>query len=219
MAAKTPKIVKEIQKDIENALTELRTKSLLRDEAGISIFPQEKNCWNITYSTKNKSGSIIYDSNITYAYLIDELLENRQYAALLYDKSIIQAEYIVQQNEIIKERLVFIKKHNVIWSRDEINECEANDEDWFENINGIPIIFRIDYDKEAFKDIIHPKTHFTFSNHESCRVPVKGVVTFSEFMKFIMQNFYDMDIYVPEYRFSDETITDNEKKIIHFNWK
>lgn len=219
MAVATPKIVKELRKDIEATINALRADSLLRDEAGVSLRPKKDYCWEITYPTKDRSGSIIYDKNITYAHLINELLVNRQYTILLYDRSIVQAEFIVQGDEIIKERLIFLKKHNVIWNRDEINEYEANDEDWFDNINGIPLIFRIDHDKGAFEDTKHPKTHFTLSNHESCRVPVKGIVTFSEFMKLIMHNFYDIDLCVPEYRFTDETITDNERMMIHFNWK
>ena len=132
--------------------------------------------------------------------------------------SIVQGEFLIKNNKIIKERLVFMKKHNIIWDYKSINEWEANDEPWFENQNGIPIIFRIDYDFEEAEDIVHPYTHFTFSNQESCRIPIRGIVSFSEFMKFIMKNFYERELNVPQYRYDDETITANEKKLMHFNW-
>ena len=218
MRAVPPKIVKEIQKDIANTITELRTNHLLRDETGITITPQVGSAWNISYSTKNDSGSIIYDNNINYSRLINELLYNRQYTILFYDMGFIQAEFYVRGNRIVKERLLFIKKHNVVWNRDEINNWEVNDEPWFENENGIPIVFRVDYDPDNFEEMVHPNTHFTLSNYESCRIPIKGVVTFSEFVKFVMKNFYETDINVPLYRNTEETISVNEKKLIHFNW-
>ena len=49
----------------------------------------------------------------------------------LSDKGLIQAEYIVNGNNVIKERLVFMKKHNKIWSAEEIAEYEILEEDWF----------------------------------------------------------------------------------------
>ena len=221
MARKQPKIVSEIYRDILNTITALRTENLLRDESGVSIKPLSQNTWSISYSTKNDSGSIVYDKNISFACLADNLLQNRQYTILLYDKSIVQVEFMIRDNEIIKERLVFMKKHNVIWNPDEINELEANDEHWFDVETGIPIVFRIDYDPSpgVFKEIDHPKTHFTLSNHESCRIPIRGIVTFSEFMRFVLKHYYEKDIDVGQYRLEEETITENEKKWIHINWK
>lgn len=215
----TPQIVKNILKDIQDTVTVLRKEDFLRDDSGISVNQGNQNVWEISYHTKNNFGKIIFDNNITYYKLIDELLKNRQYTVLLYDKSIIQAEFLVKNNQIIKERLVFIKKHNIIWDYEYIKECEGNDEPWFENENGVPILFRIDYDSDSFAEVEHPKTHFTLSNHESCRIPIKGIVTFSEFIKFIMKNFYKKDINISQYRYEEETITDAEKKLIHLNWQ
>jgi len=219
MAVVPPKIVKEIQKDIATTITELRKNHLLRDETGITITPQVGSAWNISYATRNNAGSIIYDNNITYSKLIDELLYNRQYTILLYDMSLIQAEFYVRGNRIEKERLLFIKKHNVMWNRDEINEWEVNDDPWFENENGIPVVFRVDYDPYNYEDIVHPNTHFTLSNYESCRIPMKGIVTFSEFVAFVLKNFYEMEIKNSQFRYMEETISVNEKKLIHLNWE
>lgn len=218
MSVATPRVIKEVLKDIENALTELRKIEMLRDETGVSTITTGANLFDISYATKNETSSILYDNNISYSFLIDKLLFNRQYTILLYDKSIVQAEFKIANNIIIKERLLFIKKHNKTWQKDEIAEYENEYEEWFDDDFGIPIFFRVDYDPDAFKEVSHPATHFTLSNQENCRIPIKGIITFSEFMKLIMKQFYNIDLSITQYRYNDETITNNEKKLIHMNW-
>lgn len=109
---------------------------------------------------------------------MDKLLGGLQYNILLYDKSIIQSEFTIKSNEIIKERLVFMKRHNKIWTAEEIEERESLEQDWFSEEKGIPIIFRIDYAPDDAKDGEHSATHLTLANHESCRVPIKGISHF-----------------------------------------
>lgn len=150
---------------------------------------------------------------------MDKLLKYRQYSFLLYDKSLIQAEFMIKDEKIFKERLVFMKKHNKIWSPEEINDAETNEYDWFSEEKGIPIIFRVDYAPEDHIDGDHPATHLTLSNHQSCRIPMKSIVTFSEFISFILLHFYniktDLKHFDPK---TDDTITQIEKKMVHINW-
>ena len=84
----------------------------MRDEKGASVKQTGNDSWEISFSGKNDSGSIILDKHITATRIIDVLLENLQYILLLYDKGIIQAEYEISNDKIVKERLVFMKKHN-----------------------------------------------------------------------------------------------------------
>ena len=214
------KLVKTIIKDIENTITELRSNGLLRDENGICQNCSGENVIELSYSGKNDTNKVIFDKHLSYSKLINELLENRQYNILMYDKSLIQAEFILDDNEILKERLVFIKKHNRIWNKSEIDECDALDEDWFSEEEGIPIVIRIDFSPKDHKECEHSIAHFTLSNHECCRIPMKNAISFSEFISFILRHFYNAKLNHPVHRFQDsEVITEVEKKMIHINWK
>ena len=214
----TTKQVKDIIDDMNKTITELRSKELLRDEKGISQSCIGKNIFEISYSDKNETGSIVFDKHISSSKIMDALLVGQQYTILLYDKGIFQAEFIVEGNLIIKERLVFMKKHNKIWDRNEIEESEILEDDWFDE-DGVPIMLRIDYAPEDHQDGDHAATHLTISNHESCRIPIKGIVSFSEFVKFVLFHFYNIKIGRKSCYYSDEdTITDIEKQMLHLSW-
>ena len=50
-------------------------------------------------------------------------------------------------------------------------------------------------------------------------IDMKQAVTFSEFVRFILFHFYDVQLQKSEYRLdSSEDITASEKKMIHINW-
>lgn len=213
------KLSKEILMDIETTITELRNSDLLRDENGIAQHPLQGKLLELTYNGKNDASKIMYDKHISCSQLMNSLLIERQYTVLLYDKSIIQAEFLIDENYVAKERLVFMKKHNRIWEKSEVEEYDAFDEDWFAEEAGIPILIRVDYDPQEHKECNHAAAHLTLSNHESCRIPVKNAVTFSEFVRFILFHFYSRNLAMPEYRLSGhETITEVEKKMVHMSW-
>ena len=209
-----------IIKDIMSTITVLRTEGLLRDENGISESKSGNDLTCLTYSGKNDSCKIIYDKHISSTDLIAELLKNQQYTILFYDKSLVQAEFILNKDGVVKERLVFMKKHNKLWNAAEIQEDEAEDIDWFEEEEGIPTILRIDFAPDDQIDLSHPASHLTLSNHECCRIPIKSAVTFSEFIRFILFHFYNKELPLARFQFNmDDTITSREKKSIHINWE
>lgn len=213
------KFGKSIYADIENTITELRNMHLIRDENGITQRCLSHTCSEFSFSEKNDSNKIMYDKHISCSYLIEELLKNRQYLVLLYDKSIIQAEFIVDGETIIKERLLFIKKHNKLWTKSEIDNSDALDEDWFSEEESIPILLRIDFDPQEHVECKHAASHLTLSNHESCRIPLKNAVSFSEFIQFILYHFYNTDLPGNKYKLPDDTITKEERKMLHINWE
>ncbi|MBQ8846094.1 MAG: DUF2290 domain-containing protein, partial [Lachnospiraceae bacterium] len=175
--------------------------------------------YEITFAGKNETSSIVYDKHVSSEEIIQSLLENLQYTVLLYDKSIIQAEYIIEKEKIKKARLVFMKMHNKIWEKSEIDESERIEHDWFTEEKGVPIMIRIDCDVKEHKEGEHAITHLTLSNHEPCRIPMKEMLTFSEFVRFVLFHFYDIKLNLKENRFDFcETITALEKKMIHFYW-
>lgn len=216
----TSKIVKNILKDMKNTIDELYEKSLVRDSRSISSKEIGKNEYEITFSGKNSSiCNIVYDKHVSGIEIMEQLLNGYQYTVLLYDKSIIQAEFITKENELVKERLFFMKRHNKIWNIKEIDESEKLDQDWFSEQDGIPIVFRIDFAPNDHEELNHAATHATLSNHECCRIPIKGIVTFSEFVRFILFHFYEIKLDLKENRSgTNDTITDLEKKLVHISW-
>ena len=217
---KARRLKSEIIKDIHVSLTELRDKRFVRDEMGLSIKDTGSTGCEISFEGKSDINNIMYDIHMSTASIMDKLLREQQYTVLLYDKSIVQAEFIIQNGEIAKERLLFLKKHNKIWKLEEINVADAEDRDWFDNEEGIPICIRIDYDPENHVECDHAATHLTLSNNEKCRIPIQNVITFSEFIRFILLHFYGEKLDIPQYRIEqDNTITELERKMIHIGWK
>ena len=96
---------------------------------------------------------------VSYTHL--DVYKRQQYNLILYDKGLIQAEFLVNHDKIVKERLVFIKKHNKIWNMSEIEEHEILEEDWFDDEDGIPIMLRIDYAPDDHVDGDHAAAHLS----------------------------------------------------------
>ena len=61
--------------------------------------------------------------------------------------------------------------------------------------------------------------HFHFSNHEQCRIPLKGTVAFSDFVKFIVFHFYGKKIEIAKANYTNQYISREEQEMIHFFWK
>lgn len=217
----TSKMVKSVLGDMRETINELYSKNLVRDYKQASCRIIAKDTYEISFPDKDKSiCNIVYDEHISGEDIMDKLLGGYQYSVLLYDKSIIQVEFVIENGAISKERLVFMKRHNKIWTIEEINEYESNEHDWFSEEKGIPIFLRIDYAPEEHIDGEHPATHVTLSNHQTCRIPIKSIVTFSEFIRFILIHFYDIKMDLKQFRVtSEDTISQLEKKMIHIDWE
>ena len=217
----TSKMVKNILGDMRNTVDELYSKNLVRDYKQVSCRTTAKDTYEISFPGKDKNiCNIVYDEHISGEDIMDKLLEGYQYSILLYDKSIIQAEFVIKDEKVSKARLVFMKRHNKIWTEEEINEAENNEHDWFAEEKGVPIVFRIDYSPDDHIDGQHAATHLTLSNHKSCRIPIKSIVSFSEFIRFILLHFYDIKMDLKQFRLTeDDTITQIEKKMVHINWE
>ncbi len=216
---KGKKLKNEIIKDINDVLTELRKKSLIRDELGVSTKDIGNERCTISFEGKSDINNIMYDIHMSASSIMDELLRERQYTVLLYDRSIVQAEFTIQGGDIVKERLLFLKKHNKIWKYEEINMADADDEDWFAEEEGVPIFLRVDYDPSNHIECDHAATHLTISNNETCRIPIQNVISFSEFIRFVLTHFYGIKLDMPVFRIDrDNTITELERKMIHIGW-
>lgn len=212
-------LVKKIVSDINRTIDELRQKELIRDESGIADRKKGADAYEITFSGKTDANSVMFDKHVSASYIMNTLLRERQYTILLYDKSIIQAEFTIDEGEVIKERLIFMKKHNRIWDKEEISMADAEDGDWFADEESVPTFLRIDYDPSNHVECEHPAAHLTLANNESCRIPIQDVVTFSGFIRFVLLHFYGIKLDMGTYWLDKEsTITDKERKMMHVSW-
>ena len=69
-----PKIAKDIKKDIEVTTRALWDSELIIETTGESIHPTGNNSCNITWSTKNDSNNIFYDTDVSIDYLFEQIL-------------------------------------------------------------------------------------------------------------------------------------------------
>lgn len=219
---KPSKIISNIKKDIENVKLILFEHELIKEikESSIKCIGRDK--YNITWSSKNDSSNITYDNDIDVDIIMKTLLKNQQYSILLYDRSIIQFEFIVENNKIIKQRLLFIKKHNKILDKREIADIESTPDtdffDYFFENKGIPTMIRVDFDIENHVECIHPASHMTISNNKSCRIPMKGIISCTEFIELILFHFYGIKIRNQEISYNIETIDESERRMVHIDW-
>ena len=216
------KITKKILDDYNFVLKELLKNNLYRDSNNLNVINCGANKEKITWSNK-KEKNVMYDTYMDAQSMMENILLDNQYLIEMYDKSIFQFECIVENEEIMKMRMVFFKKDNIIWEVNKINIMEGNEleqDDWFEQNFGMPIMLRIDYDPKEYVDIIHSKSHMTLFNSQNCRIPMKTYFMFSEFVYFVLNSFYNIRIQKSPICYNDNiSISNNELKEYHINWE
>lgn len=215
------KLFSELCEEYRDLCAALYSRQLLLDSIPYLQKQTSETSYTVTWSGRNSSNTILFDEGKSCSELISTLRTERQYSLLLYDKSIIQAEYIIEKEELKKARLIFIKLQNKVWSMEEIAEF-SNDPDLLDDClnepTGLPIMFRLDYDPENHKDCEHPKAHFVFNNIRDCRIPLKAPMSLGQFTDFILQQVYHIKIQELPYICFNKTITDNEQCMVHINW-
>lgn len=214
------RIVSEICKEFNLIIEELIQKKICRDYSYFSTFENENEIF-ITRNNRKGESNILYDSNKSVEDMMGILLDKKEYNILLYDKGIIQLEFTVKEGLIIKERFIYINKQSNIFKLEEIIEMD-NDEnnfDWYNEFNGIPVLIRMDYDKDYEDKLDHPMSHLTISNCECCRIPMKGPMSISMFINFILNMFYDEKINNISTNYSElETLREIEKDNLYLYW-
>lgn len=215
------KLTNIIISDYKFIISEILKLRLYCDSNELIVKNGADNTEIISWNNK-KSGSILYDTSISASKMLEEILKEKQFCVELYDKSVFQFECVVKNEKIEKVRMLYLKKDNKIWSIDELGMTEANEDEmdqWFELNYGMPIMIRIDYDPSEYIELIHSKSHMTISNSENCRIPMKTYFMFSEFVSFILWNFYNIKIKKSSVLYNDMTeLSDNELKECHITW-
>lgn len=209
----------KIMNDFDYVINVLLENRIYRDSTSPIVLSGPSKQEIITWES-NCHDTSIFDDYMGVHELLKEFLEKRQFSVELYDKSLFQFECIVNNNKVEKMRMLFVKKDNITWEFEQVEMNDVNeDNEWFENILGVPILIRIDYDPEEYVDMKHSKAHMTLSNAKNCRIPMKTFFMFSDFVCFILDNFYDIQINKNPIKYNNDVdISDSELSLFHINW-
>ena len=176
---------------------------------------------------------MIAKGGITMLEYVD-LLDKNQYSAVFSDGSIFYVECIFSGIRLNKHRYFFIPcpfvekiitskpEHFglVEWLRDSVN-LEGKD------VFSSKGIFRFDFVREPLNGTgdPHPVSHLTFAS-DRCRMPVRGPLQISSFMKFLFDNFFRNDrqfwlefAAIMRLDESEVTISEDEAYRHHLNWE
>ena len=162
--------------------------------------------------------------SIPYRELFYEMEKARSFNLKLLDGALLQLQYEVKQNVLIRHRLSFFPNPDLI-------EFQGHSEEYLDDDIYIDIMdprivvtpIRCDFDNRdnVAKNIEHPMSHLTIGQYENCRIPVVRPLMPSQFISFIIRNFYHTayekycDKLTPYSHMLDITITEEEKNIIH----
>jgi len=213
-------MIKKIVKEISSTVDKLLDLDLLIDY-NQAIISNNKICWS------NKTCMIDYIKLENLYSFYKECLKNKEYNFLFNDGSFIQIYYEFKNRNLTKHRLMYFNfsvLENDIFEKDipileqleEFEKMENNEK--FLNIKLFKDFgfIRFDYDKDAFKENIHPYSHCTI-NKEKVRIPVKSPLSPIEFINFILKHYYNSNIYIKKKIFFNDTICKSEKEALYFS--
>ncbi|MDI7920704.1 DUF2290 domain-containing protein [Ferirhizobium litorale] len=192
----------------------------LSSDQNFPSMSEEDNCNFLTFAGENDLSITL--KNVYYVDLYAELKARRQFNVQLIDGALLQMQYILRGDEVKKHRLAFFPAPDLaeyqnnpdIYETDEIYADILS-----KNIVTSPI--RFDFDRDNFKDEVHPMSHMTIGQYKNCRIAVGGPLTPYVFIHFILKSFYNTalnvhskNIRAHNYDF-DQTITEAERNSIH----
>ena len=159
-----------------------------------------------------------------YRELFYELERARSFNLKLLDGALIQLQYKFKGNSLTGHRLGFFPNPDLT-SFQESPEEYLDDEIYLDVTDPRIVVtpLRFDYDnrEEVVRNMEHPMSHLTIGQYQNCRIPVVRPLTPSQFISFIVRNFYhtaynkycgQLTSYTDLF---DSTITEDERKIIH----
>ena len=212
--------LKDIFKEIKSITEQLISVGLSESQN----FPTMKRTGNSTYEVgyANLQDISVVLKNVPYEQIYRELDHRKNYNLKLIDGALVQMTYSFINESLTYHRLAFFPSP---YLEDFQNEPEIYelDEIYADIIakNIIPFPLRFDFDPARHSEIDHPQSHLTLGQYKNCRIPVAFPLTPYVFVSFILRNFYNTAFR----KFTDklslpqsvlqETITENEKKVLH----
>lgn len=219
--------------DIDSVAAEIRDLTSKMIEVGLCVesnFPRKA-----THASDDgaiKEVSIVGMAEVStalrnrpYAETYEVLRQQRAFNMRLVDGALIQFRYRFQRGELVKHILSFYPSPDLLEYQNEPEIYETDilyAEVVMKDIVTTPV--RFDFDSTAFKDYVHPASHFTVGQYRNCRIPVIGALTPYRFLNFVLRAFYNTPYH--EYcsdwqgKASDfpATVTDSERKDLHWSF-
>ncbi len=153
-------------------------------------------------------------------------LKNGDYSALLYDGSLIQLSYEVEDGEILRHRLAYFPcPYDLDLTLLREGEPAADVVDLCRNSDAsLRSPIRFDFDRQAAARG-HPASHFTI-NGIDCRIACVAPLHVMRFLDFIFRHFH-VRLHAAHLPFFEEahaqhigppSLEDDERSQIHFSW-
>lgn len=195
MASKGRRIIEDYSL-FTDALTE---KELLIDANSLAQY-QLEGCERISWSRYGNLAYLFTDYSTIEQYT--QILNNRDFNFCFSDGGLVQIDYTIKADEVIKHRLCYIpcpfSYTPSEWPGISLSDIPSlmGADDFFRNAKlASPI--RFDFDAE-FKDEKHAHAHLTL-NKQTCRIPAYGPVSLGHFFRFIVRYFYEETLEIGEW--------------------
>lgn len=178
------KILKQI-----NSLTEdLIMVGLSNDQNFPRLIKGEKGIKKVSIGNL---GTTLFLKDVSYKDIYNEMLRKKAYNIKMIDGALLLMEYTFKNREIIHHRLSFFPSPDLL-------EYQSNEEIYFEDDIYLDVLdkqvvtvpLRFDYEKDKAKPVEHPVSHLTIGQYSNCRIPVSSALPPSQFVDFIIRNFY-----------------------------
>lgn len=163
--------------------------------------------------------------DIAYENVYRDLELNEAYDVKLVDGGLLLFQYKFDGNKILLQHRLAYFPSPVLPTIEEAPSLYENDELYGDIIARRIVRFpvRFDYAPDQKVDVLHPASHMTLGQYESCRIPVTGPLTPNAFGMFIVRNFYCRAYIKHKNKFdrrmlklsSLETISEAERRISH----
>lgn len=163
--------------------------------------------------------------DLTYDNVYEEINGNEAYHLKLIDGGLMAFQYLFDSSgQLVEHRLAFFPCPSLP-SADDAPALYQEDE-LYADITSRRIVrfpIRFDYSPGSHRDVVHPASHMTLGQYDSCRIPVSGPVSPSSFGMFIIRNFYARAYTRNKNTFDRrtasmarvETITGAERRVTH----
>ncbi len=194
----------------------------ISDSQNFPVISEDKKYIYVNYS--GFADASIALKNIDYSDIYEFMDQNKQYNIKLIDGGIIHLLFQFDRKmNLHKERLCYFPAPNY--------ESFQNDPDLYLDESNfyadivhksiLPVPIRVDYAPDDAKEMEHPSAHLTLGQFKNCRIPLSAPLCPVTFMRFILSSFYNTAYH--DFGFKMDrisyplTITDNEKKMLHFS--
>lgn len=172
-----------------------------------------------------RPGTAVAMRDIPYEDIYRELDSHDAYHVKLVDGGLLLFQYSFRPDKTLEQHRLAYFPSPVLPTVDEAPALYEQDE-LYGDITARRLVrfpVRFDYAPDEKVDVLHPASHLTLGQYESCRIPVTGPLGPSSFGMFIIRNFYFRTYKRHKNNFDrrpvnidrTETISANEQRVTH----